>query len=57
MEQILQLSPGQALLLMAMQIWMYVIFPIIVIRKLNYMTEVVEAQYYRDEGVTPDEDR
>jgi hypothetical protein len=49
MESLLQMTPLQFAIALAINIWMFVIFPIIVIRKLNYMTQILEAQYYRDE--------
>ena len=49
MESLLQMTPIQVAIALAVQIWMFVIFPVIIIRKLNYMTQILEAQYYRDE--------
>ena len=46
----ISVSPLQVLLALAFQIWI-VVFPIILIRKLNYLTDLVASQkYYDDEG-------
>ena len=50
MENILHLSPLQAFLVVAIQIWLFVIFPVIVIRKINYITELLEAQFDEDQA-------
>ena len=50
MDSLLQMSPLQFAIALAINIWMFVIFPVIVIRKLNYMTQILEAQYYSDEN-------
>lgn len=50
MESMLQMTPLQLAIALAIHIWMFVIFPVLVIRKLNYMTRILEAQYYRDEN-------
>ena len=41
----LSVSPLQAMLALAFQIWI-VVFPIILIRKLNYLTALINAQNY-----------
>ncbi len=38
------LTPLQALLSLAFQIWI-VVFPIILIRKINYLTDVIQEQF------------
>ena len=43
------MTPLQFAIALAINIWMFVVFPIIVIRKLNYMTQILEAQYYSQE--------
>ena len=43
------LTPIQQLLTMAFQIWM-IIFPIILIRKINYLTTLLEEQFTSDEN-------
>jgi Na+/H+-dicarboxylate symporter len=48
MNSIIQLTPLQTIFIFAMQLWIFVIFPVIVIRKLNYMTSLLEAQF--DQG-------
>lgn len=49
MENALNISQSQMFLLMVSQIWMFVIFPVIVIRKLNYLTAIMEAQFDNSE--------
>ena len=48
MENILNLTPIQSILVVVLNAWIFVIFPIIVIRKLNYLTNLVEAQFEPD---------
>lgn len=48
----ISVSPLQALLALAFQIWI-VVFPIILIRKLNYLTALISSQRY-DEGEAED---
>lgn len=43
------LTPIQQVLTMAFQIWM-IIFPIILIRKINYLTTLLEEQFTSDEN-------
>ena len=46
----ISVSPLQAMLALAFQIWI-VVFPIILIRKLNYLTALIASQkVYEDEG-------
>ena len=47
MEQAISvtLSPIQAVLALAFQAWIFVIFPVIIIRKLNYMTNLLHDIY------------
>ena len=49
MENIFNLSPAQSFLVVALNAWIFVIFPIWVIRKLNYMTNLLEAQFQQDD--------
>ena len=42
------LTPAQAILMLGLQVWIFVIFPVIVIRKLNYLTRLVESQFEED---------
>ena len=44
----ISVSPLQALLGLAFQMWI-IIFPIILIRKLNYLTNLIASQKYGDE--------
>ena len=41
----ISVSPLQAILALAFQIWI-VVFPIILIRKLNYLTALIASQGY-----------
>jgi len=50
MENLLQMTPLQLAVGLAINVWMFVIFPVIIIRKLNYMTQILEAQYYSEEN-------
>ena len=49
MENVLALTPTQQLLLLAMHAWMFFIFPIMVIRKLNNITSLLETQVYEED--------
>lgn len=49
MEQIFHLTPLQSLIVLALNAWLFIIFPVIVIRKLNYMTAIMEAQMEQPE--------
>lgn len=40
-----QITPTQIFIMFAMQLWVLVIFPFLVFRKLNYLTELVESQF------------
>ena len=44
----ISISPLQALLALAFQIWI-VVFPIILIRKLNYLTTLIASQRYDED--------
>ena len=44
----ISVSPLQAMLALAFQIWI-VVFPIILIRKLNYLTALIDSQKYSDD--------
>ena len=41
------LSPLQLILSLAFQIWI-VVFPIVIIRKLNYLTDILRSQFDTD---------
>ncbi len=43
------LSPLQMLLSLAFEAWI-IIFPIIIIKKLNYLTQLLQSQYEEDEA-------
>lgn len=53
MENVLNLNPIQMLLLLLQSAWVTIIFPFIVIRKLNYIMEFLESQFPSEE--TPDQ--
>ena len=40
-----QITPIQMAVMFAIQLWVVVIFPVMVFRKLNYLTELVESQF------------
>ena len=44
----ISVSPLQALFALAFQIWI-VVFPIILIRKLNYLTALIASQRYDED--------
>ena len=49
MENMFNLTPVQALVVLAMQAWMFIVFPVIVIKKINRLTDLVESQVYEEE--------
>lgn len=49
MENMINLTPAQSLLIFALNVWMFVVFPVIVIRKINYLTAIMEAQFMPDD--------
>lgn len=56
MENILNLSPAQLMLGLVLQIWIFVLFPVLVLRKLNYMTRLLEGLYTDGEQETANAD-
>ena len=52
MENIFHLTPIQSFLVLALNVWIFVIFPVIVIKKLNYLTAVIESQFDQDQQET-----
>ncbi len=48
MENLINLTPLQSVIILALNLWIFVIFPIIVIRKINYMTGLLETQIYQN---------
>ncbi len=50
----LSITPLQAILNIAFMVWIFVVFPIIVIRKLNYMTAILHDQFYSDPETNAD---
>ncbi len=49
MENVFSLTPGQQIIVLAVNAWMFVVFPILVLRKLNHITNLLETQVYEDE--------
>ena len=49
MDNVLGLSPVHQLLILAINTWMFVIFPVLVLRKLNHITTILEAQAYDED--------
>ncbi len=47
----ISLSPLQVLLSVAFQLWI-IIFPILILRKLNYLTQLLQGQDESQEGKT-----
>ena len=52
MENILQLSPMQSLVILLLNAWILIVFPIVVIKKINYLIALLENQVY---GEHPEE--
>ena len=48
MENFFNLSPLQTFFVLALNAWIVIIFPVIVIRKINYLTELLESQLSDD---------
>lgn len=40
-----QITPVQLFFMFAVQLWVLVIFPVMVFRKLNYLTELIKSQF------------
>jgi len=49
MENILNLTPGQSLMILALNAWIFVVFPVLVLKKLNYLTALLESQFVQDD--------
>jgi hypothetical protein len=49
MENILNLTPGLSFVILALNAWIFVIFPVLVIKKLNYLTALLESQFVQDD--------
>ncbi len=47
-----QMSPLQMFGVIASQLWLYVIFPVMVFRKINYLTQLVESQFEEETDET-----
>jgi hypothetical protein len=54
MENVINLSvtPFQAVLALAFQVWM-IVFPIILIRKINYLTDLLHEHLDEDKAQSP----
>ncbi len=50
METVINFTPTQTFFFLALNAWIFVIFPVIVIKKLNYMTDILESQYYQEDS-------
>lgn len=46
MENIFQFSPMQSFILLILNAWIFIIFPVLVIKKLNYLTALLKQQIY-----------
>lgn len=55
MENLLNLSAGQLMVALLIQVWVVVIFPVIVIRKMNYLTALIEGLYEEEPDGKTDE--
>jgi len=49
MENVLSLTPGQQIFIVIVNAWMFVIFPVLVLRKLNYISSLLETQMSEDD--------
>ena len=49
----LSVTPFQALLALAFQVWM-IVFPILLIRKINYLTDLLQEHLDEHKPNTPD---
>ncbi len=49
MENILSLNVFQQLFILAVYLWMFIGFPVLLLGKLNYIASLLEAQVYQDE--------
>jgi len=49
MDNMFSLTPMQSLLVLAFNAWIFVVFPVLVLRKLNYLTTLLEAQFEQNE--------
>ena len=49
MENILSLTSGQQLFILGMYTWIFIIFPVLILRKLNHITQLLEVQVYGDD--------
>ena len=45
MENVFNLTPVQSFLILALNAWIFIIFPVLVLKKLNYMTTLLESQF------------
>ncbi len=49
MESVLTFTPAQQILIVAIQLWLVVFFPLLILRKLNHICNLLEIQVYQDE--------
>ena len=49
MESVLTLTPAQQVLIIAVQLWLVIFFPLLILRKLNRICNLLEIQVYPEE--------
>jgi len=49
MESVLTFTPAQQVLIVVIQLWLVVFFPLLILRKLNHICNLLEIQVYQDE--------
>ena len=49
MENIFNLTPLQALFVMGLNAWLFVVFPVLIIKKVNYLTAMMEAHLFPED--------
>ena len=49
METVFNLTPSQSFFFLALNAWIFIIFPVIVIKKLNYLTQILESHLYEED--------
>ncbi len=49
METLLQLTPAQQLFILAVQVWIVVLFPWLLLTKLNHISQLLEMQFQDDD--------
>ncbi|MFP4472244.1 MAG: hypothetical protein ACLFPX_00030 [Candidatus Omnitrophota bacterium] len=54
MENVFSFTPLQQVVILMINVWMFAIFPILVLKKLNYISDLLEAQFEDEEGDPPE---